>query len=414
AEENLTIELEYKVPNEVAWNTTDLGNPEYLHNIWKQNITIPFEVPFGFYDFRTRFNDSDGNYSTWFYLNDSLLVYNTCPKVIDIELSKSSIYRTESIFIYVNSTDHETPEANLNSNLQYKPENDNEWSDLILKYSDINNRWKTKFITTENSILGGYDLRVQFKDTEEASCEWAYLNDSLMVLNNIPNVIDLKISESEVLRNNSITIYTNGSDIEDLENELTCEIQYKLPTGAWMVLDNIVFYDDYWQVEFAPPLEAALGSYDLRVNFTDSDNDFSGWTTIEDAFEVKNNFPRITEDLDDIEIGFYAESFDLTMYGLDVEDEVEVLSWSIDQSTVDTTLFQAIIIIAPGNILHIIPWDNVTGEDDITLSLKDKDGGAVTKSDITIFVDSILTLATPKVTLLSPLDKSIVNTLTPT
>ncbi|MCK5560281.1 MAG: SBBP repeat-containing protein, partial [Thermoplasmata archaeon] len=413
-EMNLTIELEYIVTDEQAWNTTYLDELKYLQNRWESNLMIHFNAPFGNYNFRARLNDSDGNYSSWLYHNDSLLIYNTPPRVIDIKLSESAINRTGSMFIYVNSTDHETDEAMLEPFLQYKHENNNDWSDFNMKYSDASTRWKFGFITDEDSIIGRYDFRVRFEDTEELTCDWVYLNDSFRVLNNIPSVVDIKISKSEVLRNNSITIYVNGSDIEDPENLLICEVQYKLPSEAWVEFDDLIYQDEHWQVEFTPPFEAELGKYDLEVKFIDLDDDYSGWTTIEEAFEVKNNFPRITEDLDDIEIGFYAESFDLTMYGLDLEDEVEVLSWSIDQSTIDTRLFQAILLIAPGNILHIVPWDNVTGEDDITLSLIDKDGGVVTKSDITLQVNSILTLVTPKVTLLSPLDNSVVNTLTPT
>ncbi len=413
-EMNLTIEVEYRVPNEQDWNTTYLDTPKYFQNRWECNFTCHFDVPFGDYDFRARFNDSDGNYSRWLYRNDSLLIYNTPPKVIDIGLSDNALNRTESLFIFINSTDHETFEAMLTPFLQYKQDIDSSWSDLTMKYSDAYFRWKAEFSTDANSSLGSYDLRVRFEDAEVLSCDWVELNNSFRVLNNVPNVVDLQISRSEVLRNNSLAIFVNGSDIEDLEGSLLCGIEYKLPTGDWLELDELSFQNERWRTTFTPPPTADLGMYGLRVNFKDSDYDYSEWMTVEDAFEVQNNLPIITEDLDDLEIGFYAENLDLTPFGSDIEDDVEDLSWMVDQSTVDTTLFQAVLIIEPGNILYIVPWDNVTGEDEIRLSLIDKDGGTATRSDITIHVNSILTILTPKVTLLTPLDESTVNTLTPT
>ncbi len=57
---------------------------------------------------------------------------------------------------------------------------------------------------------------------------------------------------------------------------------------------------------------------------------------------------------------------------------------------------------------------NVTGIEDIELTLTDKDTGMAVKSDVTINIDSTVSEFTPKVTLLSPVNKAVINTLTPT
>ncbi|MCK5562202.1 MAG: carboxypeptidase regulatory-like domain-containing protein, partial [Thermoplasmata archaeon] len=184
SEENLSIELEYRDPNEISWDTLDLNEPEYLNEKWVFRFNITINALFGYYDFRTRCNDSDGGCSGWKYLNDSLLVYNTVPKVIDIELSGSELYRTELAFLYIEGQDYETPEGMLTFSAQSKHINENEWIDLATKYA--NNSWEGVFITYPGSALGIYDFRFKFEDNESSSSGWIYHNNTLEVLNNPP------------------------------------------------------------------------------------------------------------------------------------------------------------------------------------------------------------------------------------
>jgi hypothetical protein len=389
-EENLTIEFEYMDPNEQSWNITYLDYPIYLTDKWEYSFNIPFNTPFGYYDFRTRLNDSDKSFSQWLYTNNSLLIYNDHPKVIDIELSNNFVFRTNSIFLYINGTDHETSESMLKFFTQYKPMYSNEWTDLIGEYSNSNNRWELEFITTKASILGIYDFRIKFEDNERISSGWAYLNDSLEVLNNNPIVVNQNISKPEVFRTESVIIHVNGSDIENSENLLTCEIQYKSPLSTWVDLIGETFNIDHWEVILTSPINAELGTYDLRINFTDLDNGYNSWTQIENVFEVKNNLPIISNLCDNFEVDFRTKEFNLTQYEIDIEDSEKELIWSIDQTTVNTTLFLASIIDVSGDILRIIPKSNVSASDDITLILTDKDGGMNFKTNVTIYINSII------------------------
>ncbi len=386
-EKNLTMELEYRDPNKQYWNSTYISNPIYSNEKWKCVFSIPCNALFGKYDFRARFKDSNDDYSNWLEINDSLLIYNTIPRIIDTKLSENEVFRTNSVFLYVNSTDYETPESLLKFYAQYKLETMEKWIVLTGNYS--NDRWDVKFITTINTTLGFYDFRVKFIDNESTTTGWKYLNDSLEVLNNIPYIEDFSPSKSIIFRAETITIYTNASDIEDPENLLTSGIRFKSSSGTWIELGG-VFYDiDHWEINFTPSIDAELGFYDIEINFTDLDGDYCGWTIFEDAFEVKNNHPLISELCDDFIVNTSKLDIDLTQYEFDIEDSNEDLIWSVDQTTINKSLFSVGITNYLEDILRIIPMKNKVGSDDITLILGDKDGGVSKKSDITININTL-------------------------
>jgi len=222
-------------------------------------------------------------------------------------ISENSIYRIETVFLYVNGVDYETPEDILNFHAQYKADNGGEWTNLAGEY--LNSSWEASFISKKESILGDYDFRARFEDDLSTSSDWAYLNDSLEVLNNLPSI-----------------------------------------------------------------------SYDL----------------------------------DNIHVGIQPLLIGLTQYENDIEDGDRNLTWSIDETVVYTYIESATITDLINDTLKIVPAKNISGSEDIELTLMDKDSGTAIKHDITIIVDSRITDLTPKVTLKSPMHNWIINTLTPT
>jgi hypothetical protein len=411
SEENLTISIEYRDPFETSWNKTHLSSPSFKNGRWECVFNIPYNASFGYYDFRVQCNDTDGNFSSWFYLNDSFEIFNTAPNIKDMNLSANSIYRTESVFLYINGTDYETPEEMLSCCIQYKPQIEIDWIDLTGNY--LNNRWEVSFLTNINSSLGNYDFRVKFDDNETATTGWIYLNGSLEVLNCFPYVQDITLSKMNVYRTDSIIISVNCTDVEDNEDVLDCEIQVKSLSKGWTALDNVIYNLDHWESVFTPNEDAELGSYEVRINFTDQDGGYSGWTLSSWIFNVLNNPPSISEDLDDIEVGIQPLILDLTPYENDIEDSNTELTWGISPQTY-TYVESVEIIEIINDTLKITPKENVAGSEDIELTLNDKDTGSAVKSDITIIVDSTISEFTPKVTLLSPVNKAVIGTLTPT
>jgi hypothetical protein len=116
--------------------------------------------------------------------------------------------------------------------------------------------------------------------------------------------------------------------------------------------------------------------------------------------------------MDDIPVGLSPVLIELSQYGSDIEDTVDDLIWMVNE-TIEYRYIKFLSIIR-NDILEIVPLLNVSGHVNIHLTLKDKDGGIATKSNITIHVDSLITELTPKVTLISPINGSVVSTLTPT
>jgi len=285
-ESNLTIELEYRDPNEQYWNTTYLNIPQYLNNRLEYSFSIPFNAPFGYFDFRARCNDSDGNYSAWLYSNDFLLIYNTGPNVIDMKLSGNSVPRTNSVFLYVNGSDYETPEYLLKFYTQVKPNSKSDWGNLTGEYSDSNNRWETEFITNIETILGFYDLRVRFEDNESALSGWVYLNDTLEVLNNPPiiseDLDDINVDLQPLIF--ELTPYEN--DIEDADENLTWSIEPQ----TYTYIESATIIDTINDTLKIIPKENLTGNEDLELILTDKD----GGTAVRSDITIHVD-SRITE-----------------------------------------------------------------------------------------------------------------------
>jgi hypothetical protein len=389
-ESNLTIYLEYRDPSEQSWNISYISNSKYSNKKWEFEFEIPFNAPFGYYDFRLKAEDLDNDSSPWEYYNDSLLIFNKQPEVLDVKFSDYNIYRTNSLKIFINGSDYETFEHDLELIIKYKQINDTNWLNLPGNYFYKFDYWNANFETTIDTILGQYDFKFLFIDSENKESFWWFENNSIEVLNNKPIVTNLEVVGTEVYRTQSIEFKAFGNDIETRKSLLSCDLQYRTSLNLWDSFENIIFKDNYWQVNFTPGIKAELGYYDLRVKFIDTDEGTSDWTIIEKAFEVENNLPIISPLCDNFMINVTSKDIYLTSFGVDIEQSSNELNWGLDQNSVNKDLFSGEIIDNIQNILKIIPRYNVNGSDDITLILTDKDGGLVSKTDVTIFVNNLL------------------------
>ncbi|MCK5561676.1 MAG: SBBP repeat-containing protein [Thermoplasmata archaeon] len=413
-EQYLTPHFEYRDSTKQVWNSTYFSTPQYNNSRFEVSFTPQKNAILGLYDFRVKFNDTVGLFSNWFYLNDSLSVLNNHPEIDDIYLSNNSALLGDSIWIWINATDIEELEENLTIELEYRDPSEVSWDKTYLSTPAYNNgRWECSFNIPFNASFGDYDFRARCCDSDGNYSAWLYLNDSLEVNNIGPNVFDMKLSKSSIYRTESIFLYINGTDYETPEGMLSFYIQSKPQSkDDWVDLTGNYLIDT-WKVSFTTNKESILGYYDFRVKFEDNETASTGWTYINDSLEVLNNLPIISEDLDDISVGIQPLILDLTPYESDIEDTDIELFWSIDPQIY--TYIESIGIIDIANDkLKITPKENVTGTEDIELILNDKDNGIAVKSDITINIDSTISEFTPRVTLLSPLDKAVINTLTPT
>ncbi len=413
-EQNLTPVFEYRDPNEQLWNNIYFSSPQYQNSRWEVSFTPPKNATLGLYDFRVRFNDTGQSFSNWAFLNDSLLVLNNIPAINDIILSNNSALLVDSISIGVNASDIEELEENLTIELEYRDPSETSWDKTYLSAPTYNNgRWECSFNIPFDALFGYYDFRARCNDSDGNYSAWLFLNDLLLVYNTGPKVINAGLSEISIYRTESVFIFINGTDYETPENMLSFYVQYKSQSeDEWGNLTGY-YLNNRWEVSFTTNIESILGDYDFRVKFEDNESVSSGWIYVNDSLEVLNNLPMISEDLDNISVGIQPLLFDLTPYESDIEDTDENLIWSIEPQ-IYSYIESIGIIDTVNDTLKITPKEDVIGTEDIELILTDKDSRTVVKSDITIIINSSIIESIPMVTLISPPDKTTIDTLTPT
>ncbi|MCK5561561.1 MAG: SBBP repeat-containing protein [Thermoplasmata archaeon] len=266
SENNITHELEYRDAAELAWETKYLSTPTYINNRWEYTFSLPQDAPTGFYDLRARCNDSDRDFCTWLYFNDTLRVYDTKPNVINMLISENSIYRTEAVYLYVDGVDYETPEDMLTFPAQYKADSGGGWTDLTGEY--LNSSWEACFNTEKESMLGFYDFRASFEDDSSISSGWAYLNDSLEVLNNLPSISidldDINVGIQPLL----LDLAQYESDVEDDNNSLTWSID---ETASYVYIESATITDLSSDTLEIVPVEDVAGSEDIELSLKDKD-----------------------------------------------------------------------------------------------------------------------------------------------
>jgi hypothetical protein len=411
AEAGLTFYSQYKHDSESIWHNL---SSFYNNGRWQAGFTTNISSQLGIYDFRVKVNDPHNGSSDWSYLNDSITLLNNYPEVVDITLSNNSALLGDSISIWINTTDIEEIEENLTLELEYRDPSETSWDKSYLGTPTYNNgRWDCSFDIPFDALFGYYDFRVRCNDSDGNYSAWLYLNDSLLVYNTGPMVIDAGLSETSIYRTESVLLYINGTDHETPEDMLSFYVQYKPQSESEWINLTSNYLNNRWEVSLLTYTDSLLGNYDFRVKFEDNESVSSGWKYINDSLEVLNNLPIISVTLDDISVGIQPRLFDLTPYESDIEDSDTNLSWSISPQTF--TYIESVEIIDEVNdTLKITPKENVTGSEDIELTLTDKDSGTAVKLDVTIIVDSTISENTPKVTLLSPVNKAVINTLTPT
>ncbi|MCK5561204.1 MAG: SBBP repeat-containing protein [Thermoplasmata archaeon] len=417
-ESELIPTFEYRNAGHATWLNKSLSTPVYVNNRWQVSFLFDKTIPVGFYNFRVKYRDTGLLESDWFYLNKGLKVLNNYPEIEDLMLSKEIAIQNENVSMWVNGNDIEDPEQNLTVDVEYREPSDFKWNITFLKLLQpkpeyVVDKWMINFTIPFGAPFGYYDFRANITDTDGNYTGWLFANDSLLITNCKPELLNVGLSQYIVYRNKSILLYANCNDYETPEAELNYRAGYKYKSDSeWSNLPG-VYSIDCWASEFITYIDSKIGDYYFRVNFEDSNNESTGWQYLEDSLGVLNNPPMISYALNDIEIGMRAKIINLTPFKSDVEDKNENLSWSVEETQIYEYLESVEIIDPVNNLLKIVPLANVVGEEDIELTLTDKDGGTDIRSNITVHVDSRITEKTPKVTLLSPADDSIINTLTP-
>jgi len=229
---------------------------------------------------------------------------NNLPYVEQSNNESSSVYRGQIIEIWVDGEDIEDGDdqnfSNANSaEFEYKANGSIVWEGVYLgnEYKDGTD-WRVAFTpesTPSPAPLGYYDFRFRYQDNDNDWSTWFVKDDWIDVLNNPPSFTDLKAGNSDMFRGDSIWIFANGTDAEELESDLTVEIFYDEPGGgqvwAQTYLNNLIWDPSgFWKIQFSLPGNAPLGFYDFKIRFTDSDSGYNE-TIVNGLINVINSLP---------------------------------------------------------------------------------------------------------------------------
>ena len=102
---------------------------------------------------------------------------------------------------------------------------------------------------------------------------------------------------NSVNRTETVNISIPASDHEENITVLVFEREYKLhSSGLWVInyISNFHFSSDHYFLNFTPPSNAPIGSYDFRFRLTDSVGATDGWQYYNNSIEVMNN--QLTHD----------------------------------------------------------------------------------------------------------------------
>jgi PKD repeat protein len=218
---------------------------------------------------------------------------NNPPEVDILGILPSQIFRTESALIYAEGSDVEDLPSDIIPTFQYKPSSSSNWDDLS-DWSYNSGRFEASFTTSETEEVGGYDFRVKIWDSDGDDSGWYYQNESLEVQNNIPFVLNLTLSSSEIYRGEDVYLHSNAEDGDMDEDDLAPFFEYSLDGETWETLffGNPKYTNGQWEIVFSPQIIADLGEYSFRVRYSDIVT-HSGWKYENNTLEVKNNIPSV-------------------------------------------------------------------------------------------------------------------------
>ncbi len=360
-ETKLTPHFEYRVNGASPWvNETEPGT--YLlpaskiytgsgeNVVWSIDFALPTTAPLDTYDFRVRFNDTSPIYSGWFVVNDMVDVLNNPPEAEDINESDSFIYREDTKDIYSDAFDIEDIDENdtWNAELEYRLNQSGSWESAYITgnaYDSLSGNWSFEFSppgTRPNPHDGLVDFRVKFQDTDGNWSSWHQEDDLIFLYNNIPNAMDLEPGYAQTYRGQSIWIFANVSDTEEIPESLLVEFWVDEPGGGvnWekLYLSGQTWDPSgFWKILFTPPSNASLGGYNFMIRVTDADGDYSEFIN-NSMVEVLNNIPfpvDITPSKSIVNAG--SQSILIHVNASDIEDAEDLLNiivqWQYNETT---------------------------------------------------------------------------------
>ncbi|UCH89081.1 MAG: TIGR03790 family protein, partial [Thermoplasmata archaeon] len=270
----------------------------YDSQSWTLNYTVNTTARLGLYDLRIRFSDNNTpdhpGLSDWEYRYDIFSVSNNNPVIISMELSKTEIFRTESVTITLKANDVETDLVNMTCELDVQFPGSSLWEKLG-SATYLDGIWQMDFVPARDYPIGMYSFSASAYDGDivNGKSPPLTLTDILKVKNNPGRVTNISVEDLEVFRLHNIDIMIEAEDVENPEVSLIGTVEYRhngTQPSDWKDLSTLSYQyegaEGYWITVFRPEKNAELGMYDFRASFEDLDGESEGWVYYNRAVKV--------------------------------------------------------------------------------------------------------------------------------
>jgi len=261
----LTCELEYSIDNIPVeqWMSGYLSDIDFktLENGWATTYTPPENTTLGTYTIRSRLMDRDGEYSHWYYSNDTLTVVNNYPVA---DQSKIPEVAKEEETITVKGTDSEDVE-----------------DDILSFYWRINTTPETTSTNDSISVSftqkGVYEISLKVIDSDGAS---AWENSTITIENIDPEAeIDFKLKKYYP----DDMLYFSGENSTDSSSDIG-DLKFHWDFGDGTEMDGVqanISYD-------------APGKYNVILTVTDNDGNSDEKTLLITIYPSRESPPEDT------------------------------------------------------------------------------------------------------------------------
>ena len=265
----------------------------------------------------------------------------TPPQVLDLGVSEPSVYRLDSVDLWVNVTDDYDLPGELMVLVQHRINGTGAWKDYLiitLEYDEKMDGWFTTITPRVDAELGMYDFRVDATDLDSQFSDWVVFPEVLEIMNNLPTtpVVVLEPATPTTMAQLRVELVTSASDLE------TAGLQY---IYRWY-LDGELMAD--LTDDLVPTYHTAKGqNWSVEVSAWDGDDEgprATAWVIIGNAPPSTNidlpdpDLDEDTTDSDwlDLSIAFKDDDGDPITWSL--ASESENLSVTIDHDTGMVTL----------------------------------------------------------------------------
>jgi hypothetical protein len=296
----------------------------------------------------------------------------TPPVVLGLEVSESSVYRLQSIDLWVNATDEFDLVEELRVRVEHALNGTSDWQTYLLdspEYDFGRGAWKVPLRPRVTAEPGLYDLRVMAFDVDNEHSEWMVFPGMVEVLNNLPTAPVVRIEPQEAVTTSTlrVEVETGSTDVES--TGLTYRyLWYR--DGA--VMPNITTDS----VPFSSTSKGQNWSVEVRA-FDGDDEGLPGtaWRII------KNAAPRPKDDLPDPDL--LEDTIDENWLNLATafeDPDGDLLTWSLES----TPEHMEITIDPTTGKVTITPNPDWSGDETITFVATD--GELTASQTVTVLV----------------------------